>query len=222
MSQATPNRAVNTDAPRAALRARGGSPVTLVRWASHSARLVARARTQAERKQHKPPLLHNSCDLTRNIYGPNWGMTMKTYLLFFVLSVVSMPAFGQTATIARAHSEAFARAMNAQDIDATLALYAEDARVIWPGVGDEAQGKIAIRALIVSTLKSFPKDSRLELKSQDAMALGDGYIATVSHWEQAYTRDDGTKATVQARATEIIRVNERGSLYVIDHASFGR
>ena len=147
---------------------------------------------------------------------------MKTYLLFFVLSVVSMPAFGQTATIARAHSEAFARAMNAQDIDATLALYAEDARVIWPGVGDEAQGKIAIRALIVSTLKSFPKDSRLELKSQDAMALGDGYIATVSHWEQAYTRDDGTKATVQARATEIIRLNERGSLYVIDHASFGR
>ena len=29
------------------------------------------------------------------------------------------------------------------------------------------------------------------LKSQEAIALGDGYISTVSHWEQSYTRDDG-------------------------------
>jgi hypothetical protein len=60
------------------------------------------------------------------------------------------------------------------------------------------------------------------LKSQEAIALGDGYISTVSHWEQSYTRDDGTRATAQVRATEIIRVTERASLYVIDHASFGR
>ena len=31
MANARPNLAVNTDAPRAALRARGGSPVTFVR-----------------------------------------------------------------------------------------------------------------------------------------------------------------------------------------------
>ena len=91
--------------------------------------------------------------------------------------------------------------MNAQDVEAALALYAEDARVVWPGQGDEASGKTAIRALIDSTLKSFPRDSRLKLKSQDAIALGDGYIATVSHWEQTYTRDDGSKAAAQVRAT---------------------
>lgn len=147
---------------------------------------------------------------------------MKPFVLLFVLSAVTTPAFGDTASLARAHSEAFARAMNAQDVDAALALYAEDARVIWPGLGDEAHGKIAIRALIDSTLMSFPKDSRLMLKSQEAIALGHGYISTVSHWEQAYTRDDGTKATAQIRATEIIRVIEGASLYVIDHASFGQ
>jgi uncharacterized protein (TIGR02246 family) len=147
---------------------------------------------------------------------------MKPSLLLFILSLVTMPAFGDTAALARAHSEAFARAMNAQDIDSALALYAEDARVIWPGQGDEANGKTAIRALIESTLKSFPRDSRLTLKSQEAIALGDGYIGTVSHWEQAYTRADGTKAVARARATEIIRLSGRESLYVIDHASFGR
>jgi hypothetical protein len=60
------------------------------------------------------------------------------------------------------------------------------------------------------------------LKSQEANALGDGYISTVSHWEQSYTLDDGTKALARVRATEIIRVTERASLYVVDHASFGR
>ena len=40
------------------------------------------------------------------------------------------------------------------------------------------------------------------LKSQDAIVLGDGYNATVSHWEQTYTRDDGTKAAAHVRKTE--------------------
>jgi uncharacterized protein (TIGR02246 family) len=149
-------------------------------------------------------------------------MTMKSLFLLFALSLVTTAAFADATALARAHSEAFAKAMNAQDIDSALALYEQDARVIWPGRGDEANGKAAIRALIESTLKSFPRDSRLTLKSQEAVALGDAYIATVSQWEQSYTRADGTLATAQIRATEVIRVSGRRSLYVVDHASFGR
>ena len=126
-----------------------------------------------------------------------------------------------TATQARAHSEAFARAMNTGNVEAALALYSDDARVIWPGEGEEARGKTAIRALIETTLRSFPKDSRLALHSQDAVALADGLIATVSHWQQTYTRGDGTKATAMFRATEIIRLDGRATLYVLDHASAG-
>ena len=147
---------------------------------------------------------------------------MKPSAFLFALSIVTMPVWGDTMTIARAHSEAFAQAMNAKDVESAVALYAEDARVIWPGLGEEAHGKTAIRALIDSTLRGFPKDSRLILKSQEAIALGDGYIGTVSHGEQTYTRDNGTKETAQVRATEIIRVTGGVSLYVIDHASFGR
>jgi ketosteroid isomerase-like protein len=66
---------------------------------------------------------------------------MKSFVLLFVLSLLITPALADTATRARVHAEAFARAMNAQDIDSALALYAEDARVVWPGIGDEAHGR---------------------------------------------------------------------------------
>ena len=126
---------------------------------------------------------------------------MKYFALFSVLSFLAMPVFADTAA---------------------LAMYADDARVVWPGIQDEARGKPAIRALIESTLRSFPKDSRLTLKSQDTIALGDNYIATVSHWEQSYSRDDGSKAISEYRATEILWVKDGTTLYVVDHASAGQ
>lgn len=146
---------------------------------------------------------------------------MKHALFLCLALVLTTPMAADTGTIARAHSESFARAMNASDIEAALALYAEDARVIWPGAGEEARGKTEIRALIESTLRSFPKGSRLALRSQDAIALAEGYIATVSQWEQSYTREDGTQITSLFRATEVIRTSGRGTLYVVDHASAG-
>ena len=66
------------------------------------------------------------------------------------------------------------------------------------------------------------RDSRLTLKSQDAIALGDSYIATVSHWEQTYSRDDGSKAISEFLATEILWVREGNTLYAVDHASPGQ
>jgi len=132
------------------------------------------------------------------------------------------PTFADPAAEGRAHSEAFARAMDARDIKAVLALYADDARVIWPGQGEEAKGKVEIEKLIANTLAQFPKDSRLKLKSQDAILLADDYIVTISRWEQSYTGDDGTPRTAEVRATEIIKRVGRGALYVVDHASFGR
>jgi len=48
------------------------------------------------------------------------------------------PALADVTAVARAHSEAFARACAAGD------LYEEDAIAVWPGQGDEAKGKAAI------------------------------------------------------------------------------
>jgi uncharacterized protein (TIGR02246 family) len=124
------------------------------------------------------------------------------------------------AADARAHSDAFARAFNAHDANAILALYADDARIVWPGQGDEAIGKSEIAKRVDALLKAFPT-SRLTLKTQDAVDLGDGYIVTVGHWEQSFTTPDGQAATAQVRTTEVLRKRAGKTLYVIDHASIG-
>jgi uncharacterized protein (TIGR02246 family) len=137
-----------------------------------------------------------------------------------LLCLAASPVLADAAADARAHSDAFARAFNAHDAKAMLALYADDARVVWPGQGDEGQGKAAIAKLIDGLLKAFP-NSKLTLKTQDAVDLGNGYIATLGHWEQSFTTPDGQAATAQVRTTEIIRKRGGRTLYVIDHASIG-
>jgi uncharacterized protein (TIGR02246 family) len=146
---------------------------------------------------------------------------MKIWTLLALLSLVAMPAFADPAADAKAHSEAFARAWNARDVKRVLALYADDARVIWSGDGEEANGKAEIEKLLKNAMQSFPKDGRVVFKSQEAVPLGNGYIATVGHWEISFTNDDGKKQTVQIRSTEIIRKRGGKTFYVIDHASVG-
>ena len=146
---------------------------------------------------------------------------MKMLFWLAVLTLYATIAFADAAADAKAHSEAFARAANAQDVKAVLALYADDARVIWPGQGEEAKGKAAVEQLVTASLKAFPKDSRIVLKSQEATPLGNGYIATVGQWEQSFTGPDGKPQTVEVRTTELIKKQGAKTLYVVDHASIG-
>jgi uncharacterized protein (TIGR02246 family) len=146
---------------------------------------------------------------------------VRNYFFGVLLLLMTTSVAADPLAVARSHSEAFARAMNARDVQAVLALYSDDARVIWPGLGEEATGKTQIESLIINTLQGFPKDSRLVLKSQSVVSIGNEHIATVSHWEQTYTGNDGAMRRSEARATEIIKLVGGKTLYVIDHASFG-
>ena len=137
-----------------------------------------------------------------------------------LLCLAASPVLADAEADARAHSDAFARAFNAHDAKAMLALYADDARAVWPGQGDEGKGKTDIAKLIDGLLKAFPS-STLTLKTQDAVDLGNGYIATIGHWEQSFTTPDGQAATAAVRTTEILRKRGGKTLYVIDHASIG-
>jgi ketosteroid isomerase-like protein len=102
-----------------------------------------------------------------------------------------------------------------------LALYSDDAHVIWPGQGEEAVGRSRIKKLIKSTLKDFPPDGRIVLKSQQAISLGNGYIATIGHWEESFRGRNGRWQTIQLRTSEIIRKKGDRMVYVVDHASVG-
>ena len=146
---------------------------------------------------------------------------MKSLLVFVVTLLLTIPLFADANSDARAHSEAFERAFAARDAKAILALYADDARCVWPGEGEEAVGRAAMAKLVDNMFKTSPANTTLTLKSQDAYELDTHHIATVGHWEETVTMPDGHKETYQIRTTEVLRKVGKVWLYMIDHASIG-
>jgi uncharacterized protein (TIGR02246 family) len=145
---------------------------------------------------------------------------MKASICLALLTLVATRALADPAADAKAHSEAFARAMAARDVAAVIALYADDARVIWPGQGEEAKGKEAISKLVTSSLAASP-DSSPVLASQEVVPLGGGYSAVLGQWEQAVKGPKGESETLRIRTSEILRKVGSKTLYVVDHASIG-
>ena len=127
---------------------------------------------------------------------------------------------GDATALAKAHSDAFARAFAAGDTKAILAMYTDDATVVWPGQGDEAHGRAAIGKLVETLIKSSP-NSTLTLKSQNAVALGARYIVIVGHWEHTVTAPDGMSQMFEIRTSEVLREDGNVWRYLIDHASIG-
>lgn len=149
---------------------------------------------------------------------------MKTWTPLLILAataIAATSAFADPVADAKAHSEAFAKAMNERNVKAALAMYADNAHLIWPGQGEEAKGKAEIEKLITTTFKSMPKDAKVTFKGQDAVSLGNGYVATIGHWEQSGAGPDGKIQTVAIRTSELIKIEGKKTLYVVDHASIG-
>ena len=146
-------------------------------------------------------------------------MRASLYLALFLL--VAAPALADPAADAKAHSDAFARAMKARDVAAVVALYADDAHVIWPGQGEEAKGKAQIKKLVENSLRTAGPDSSPVLVSQEVVSLGNGNIATIGQWEQVVKGPDGKSETLHVRTSEIIEKVGNKTLYVVDHASIG-
>ena len=144
----------------------------------------------------------------------NWGMIV-------LVMALAARAFADATADAKAHDEAFAKACGAGDVKAVVALYTDDAFVIWPGVGEEARGKAAIEKL--ATNFCDPKaNTKPVLKSDVGVQLDPSHIAIIGHWEVTQTGPDGKPTTSQIRTSEIIVKTAGGWRYVVDHASIGQ
>ena len=137
----------------------------------------------------------------------------------FLVMVMAAPAFADATAEAKKHSEAFAKACGAGDLKAVMALYADDAYVVWPGAGEEAHGKAAIEKLAPNLCD--PKGPKPVLKSIVGVQLDPTHIATIGHWELTANGPDGKAVTSDIRTSEIIVKSGAGWRYVVDHASIG-
>ncbi len=144
----------------------------------------------------------------------------KLALFATVLALISVPVLADATADARKLQEAFAKAFNSGDQKAIVAMYADDARVVWPGAGEEGKGKAAIAGL-VKAMMQMNSGATLELKSIEAIPLGNGYVATVCRWEESAKGPDGKTEIFQIRSTELLRKAGSRMLYVVDHASIG-
>jgi uncharacterized protein (TIGR02246 family) len=135
--------------------------------------------------------------------------------------VLAAPALADPTADAKAVGDAFGKAMAAGDVDAVLALYRDDATIIWPGRGEEAKGKADIERVARASLASAPKDLRLVPQSNEARALGNDYIVNVGRWEMSFTTPRGQHVTQTVRTSEVLQRTDGRWLYLVDHASVG-
>lgn len=145
---------------------------------------------------------------------------MKTLVSFGCLMLLAGAVWADANADAKAHSLAFQNAVKAGDVAAVMALYADDAYVIWPGQGEEAHGKAAIEKLAKDLIKSS-EGSTLMLKSQSVVDLGGGVIAVIGQWESVGPDAKGVNQTTVLRTSEVIKKVGNKTLYLVDHASIG-
>ena len=140
---------------------------------------------------------------------------MRVAWLLALAVLSAPPAFADATADARGVAEAFQRAVAAGDADAVVALYADDARLVWPGRGQEARGREAIAALVRRELPAM-RAAKPVLVSLDATPLADGVIAVVGHWEHGAGND-----RVAVRTSEVLVRRGGAWRYLVDHASIG-
>ncbi len=149
-------------------------------------------------------------------------MTRSFVLGTALLFALSGRASADPAADAHALGERFGAAVAAGDVKAILSLYADDARAMWPGRGDEAHGKAELEAMVKRELPSM-RATPLVQKSSDVIAIDATHIMNVGRWEMTMPPSGGGKAreTVTVRTSELL-VNEGGTWrYLVDHASIG-
>lgn len=124
-------------------------------------------------------------------------------------------AAADATTDARTVAATFQRAVAAGDAEAVIALYADDAWLIWPGRNQEARGREAIATLVRREIPAM-RAATPALVTLVATPLADGAIAVVGHWEQGPEAD-----RVEVRTTEVLVRRDGAWKYLVDHVSIG-
>jgi uncharacterized protein (TIGR02246 family) len=145
------------------------------------------------------------------------GMTIWTSLLLLALAGV---ARADVTSEIRAHEEAFARACEAGNVDAVVALYTDDAVIVWPGDGEEGRGKVEIAARAKRMCKDT-RDLKLTIESLQVVPIDDTHVVAIGRWKNSFTGPAGAPRSVTLRATEVLVKRDGAWRYVVDHASIG-
>jgi len=142
-------------------------------------------------------------------------------LTLLCVGAAAARAADDPTAIARGVAEKFASACGAGNVDAVLALYRDDARVVYPGAGEAATNRNELRALVKNTCVAG--EPPLKLLGYRAVWADAAHtvIASLGDWSVSGQGPNGKTLTTPVRATEVLVKTDQGWLYVVDHASIG-
>jgi len=143
-----------------------------------------------------------------------------SFAVLALSSVLTVAAHADPTSEAKTVTDAFSKAFEACDVPSVLALYEDNAVVIWPGQGEFATGKAAIEKVVKENCSGPSKPSLKEVSS-DARAVGKDYIIHIGQLDDTMTGPDGKPMTLRIRTSELLHKSGGKWRYVVDHASAG-
>jgi uncharacterized protein (TIGR02246 family) len=132
----------------------------------------------------------------------------------------SSAAYADALADANAVTGAFSKAFAACDVPAVVAMYEDNATIIWPGQGQFGTGKDAIEKIVKENC-SAPSQHSLAEVSSDARQVGKDYIIHTGQLDDTTAGPDGKRVILRIRVSELLHKSGGQWRYVVDHASAG-
>jgi uncharacterized protein (TIGR02246 family) len=143
-----------------------------------------------------------------------------SFAALLLSSMLATVAHADAAADAKTVNDAFTKAFEACDVPAVLALYEDNAIVIWPGQGEFATGKVAIEKVVKENCSGPSKPSLKEVSSE-ARQIDKNYIIHIGQLDDTGTGPDGKPSTLRIRTSELLHKSGGKWRYAVDHASVG-
>lgn len=144
-------------------------------------------------------------------------------IAFAIVASISLSAVAANASPlseANAVNKAFTERFAACDVPGLLALYEDNAVLVWPAQGDMAVGKAAIAKVLKANCSGPSKQSVTPISSH-ARAVGKNYILHYGELESTVTGKNGKPIKMRIRDTELMHRSDGKWRFVVDHASVG-
>jgi ketosteroid isomerase-like protein len=148
---------------------------------------------------------------------------MRGLALGALLATLASVADAGDVPSALAHelSQKFIDACESGKVSEALALYADDAVVVFPSEGARAEGKAEIAKLLSATCGPDTGKSKWLGGRGAWLGAGENTIVATGAWETSGEGPDGKPVSVTVRTTEVLVKTADGWKYKLDHASVG-
>jgi len=147
-------------------------------------------------------------------------MTRVLLRVAALLAVLSSPAAAELTGEVRALENDFAKACAGGDAAGVVRLYADDARVIWPGEPEETRGRDAFARLVADACRP-DRGFGIALGDLEVVPLDASHAVALVHWNDTLRGPDGQPFAFRVRASQTLIKTRSGWRILVDHSSIG-